>query len=109
MGAAISKSDVVGRLRQNQADIKALGVKRLDLFGSFVHDEQDGESDVDLLVEFEADRKTFDNFMELSFLLEDMLRRSVELATTESLSPYIGPRILEEVEYVRLKSGSWTT
>lgn len=100
MEAALSRSDVVGRLQENRAGIEALGVRRLGLFGSFVRDEQDKESDVDLLVEFEAGKKTFDNFMELSFLLEEVLQRRVELVTTESLSPYIGPRILEEVEYV---------
>jgi len=34
--------------------------------------------------------------------LEDLLGRPVELVTPESLSPYIGPRIIEEVEYVSL-------
>lgn len=43
---------------------------------------------------------TFDNFMEVSFLLEDLLGRKVELVTPESLSPYIGPHILREVESV---------
>jgi predicted nucleotidyltransferase len=56
-------------------------------------------SDVDVLVEFEQDRKTFDNFIQLSFLLEDLFQRRVELVTIESLSPYIGPHILSEVEY----------
>lgn len=40
--------------------------------------------------------------MQLVFLLEDILKRQVELVTVESLSPYIGPHILKEVEYVPL-------
>jgi predicted nucleotidyltransferase len=51
---------------------------------------------VDLLVEFEPERKTFDNFMALCFFLEDLLGRPVEIVTTEALSPFIGPRILDE-------------
>ena len=89
-------------LRENQARIKALGVKRLGLFGSFVHSRQRGKSDVDLLVEFEPDQKSFDHFMELSFSLEDLLQRRVELVTPEALSPHIGPHILSEVEYAAL-------
>ncbi len=89
-------------LRQNQARIRALGVKRLGLFGSFVHSRQRGKSDVDLLVEFEPDQKSFDHFTELSFLLEDLLQRRVELVTPEALSPHIGPHILSEVEYAAL-------
>ena len=44
--------------------------------------------------------KTFDNFIQLSFLLEDLFKRRVELVTAESLSPHIGPFIMSEVEYV---------
>jgi predicted nucleotidyltransferase len=40
--------------------------------------------------------------MELSFLLEEILQHRVELVMVESLSPYIGPHILKEVEYAAL-------
>ncbi len=57
-----------------------------------------------MLVEFAPGRKTFDNFMQLAFYLEELFGRKVELLTPESLSPYLGPRILREVEYVSLRS-----
>ena len=38
--------------------------------------------------------------MQLAFLLEELLQRRVELVTREALSPHIGPKILDEVEYV---------
>ncbi len=41
-------------------------------------------------------------FMEASLFLEDLLQHRVELVTIESLSPYIGPHILKEVEYAAL-------
>jgi len=53
-------------------------------------------------VDFSPGKKTFDAFMELSFLLEEILQHRVELVTVESLSPYLGPHILEEVEYASL-------
>ncbi|NJL28878.1 MAG: nucleotidyltransferase family protein [Thermoanaerobaculia bacterium] len=97
-----TKEDVFQRLAEHKAEIRALGVRRLGLFGSFVRGEQRSHSDVDLLVEFERGDKSFDRFMHLSFLLEDLLGRTVELVTTEALSPYIGPHVLEEVEYAPL-------
>jgi hypothetical protein len=36
--------------------------------------------------------------MDLSFFLENLLGRKVELVTLQSLSPYINPHILKEVE-----------
>jgi predicted nucleotidyltransferase len=95
-----SKQDILFQLRRHQALIRQLGVKILGLFGSFLHGQHDPDSDIDLLVEFEPGQKTFDNFMQLSFLLEDSLQRSVELVTPESLSPYLRPHILQEVEDV---------
>jgi predicted nucleotidyltransferase len=95
-----TKKDIVALIQANQAQIETLGVKKLGLFGSFIRNQQHSESDIDLLVEFEPGQKTFDNFIQLSFLLEDILDRSVELVTVESLSPYLAPYISQEVEYV---------
>ncbi|GAB4469791.1 MAG: hypothetical protein OHK0037_28210 [Elainellaceae cyanobacterium] len=59
---------------------------------------------MDILVAFDPDQKTFDNFIHLSFFLEDLFGRAVDLITVESLSPYIGPHILDEVEYLELET-----
>ncbi len=55
---------------------------------------------MDLLVEFLPGRKTFDNFIAVCELLEETLHRRVEVLTPESLSPHIGPHILQEAEDV---------
>lgn len=102
MAAVQTNRDVFSRLREHRGAIRSLGVGRLGVFGSFTRNEQHDESDVDVLVEFEKGEKSFDRFMELAFLLEDILQRRVELVTTEALSPYLGPRILAEVQDVPL-------
>jgi uncharacterized protein len=99
-----TKQDVLDRLRSNNQTLRRFGVARVGLFGSFVRDEASADSDVDLLVEFQPEREKFDNFMELGFFLEDLLGRRVETITPESLSPYLGPHILREVEDVDLAS-----
>ena len=81
-------------------ELRARGVKRLALFGSFARNTQHADSDVDLLVEFATGQKTFDNFIAVCDLLEESLGRRVELLTPESLSPHIGPHILQEAEDV---------
>lgn len=94
-----TKQQVMQLLQQHQAELQGFGVKRCGLFGSFVRGEANAESDVDILVEFEPELKTFRNFMHLADWLEDLFGREVDLVTTESLSPFIGPHILREVEY----------
>ena len=98
--AAPTKHDLLLLLHANENTIRSFGVRRLGLFGSFRRDEAQSDSDVDLLVEFQPGETSFDHFMGLSLFCEDLLRRRVEIVTPNSLSPYLGPRILEEVEYV---------
>jgi uncharacterized protein len=100
-----TKHDLIERLKSQRAAIRATGVRRIGLFGSFLQDAPCADSDVDLIVEFDPARKSFDNYWRLAELLELEFRRLVDLLTPESLSPYIGPRILAEVEYVPL--GEW--
>jgi predicted nucleotidyltransferase len=95
-----TKDDILNAIREKVGQFHTLGVKRLGLFGSFVRGEPSTKSDVDILVEFEKGQKTFDHFMQLSFMLEEIFQRRVEIVTPESLSPHIGPHILREVEYV---------
>ncbi len=97
-----SKAEVIERLQGAKEDLASFGVKGLGLFGSLVTGQHSAASDVDILVEFAPDRHTFDDFMDLSFFLEELLGRRVELVTPESLSPHIGPHILREVERVHV-------
>jgi len=99
-----TKENVLELIRSNQDKIRSYGVRKLGLFGSFVRGEQKPESDIDLLVEFQQDKKSFDNFIQLAFFLEEILERRVELITIDALSPYIGPHIIKEVEYVNFSS-----
>jgi len=100
--AVDTKASIFQLLASNRERLHSLGVLRLGLFGSFVRGQQHPASDIDVLVEFQPERKSFDNFMALSLFLEDLLQRPVEVLTLESLSPHIGPRILKEVEYAAL-------
>jgi uncharacterized protein len=97
MNPVENKIEIEERIRSERQKLVSLGVKSIGIFGSFARGEQKQTSDVDFFVEFEPSKHKFDNFMEVSFLLEDLLGRKVEIVTPESLSPYIGPHILREV------------
>jgi predicted nucleotidyltransferase len=93
---ALTRDEAIRRLQTVESEIRRLGVRRLALFGSVLRNEARPDSDVDVLVEFAPTEKTFDRFMALADLLEDTLEHRVEVVTTESLSPFIGPHILAE-------------
>ena len=65
-----NKEMLLQRLLDHQKEIRSFGVSRLGIFGSFAKGTSiRPNSDVEFFVEFEKDKKTFDNFMGLSFYL----------------------------------------
>ena len=82
--------------------LAASGVVRLGVFGSFARDEATPDSDVDILVAFQPEQRTFDDLFKVGEALEGVFHRRVDLVTEDSLSPHLGPRILKEVKYVDL-------
>ena len=97
-----TKKEFLNALSKNREMIKLFGVTSLGIFGSFSKGKIKDSSDVDLLVDFDPAKKSFDNFMDLSFFLEGIFGRKVEIVTTQSLSKFIGPHILNEVQNVSL-------
>ena len=100
----LTKDSVIGAIKKSTLELRSFGVKSIGLFGSFVRSQSSTDSDVDILVEFDTGKRTYDNFIDTCFLLEDLFGRRVELVTIDSLSPYIKPYVLKEVEYVPLSA-----
>jgi predicted nucleotidyltransferase len=97
-----TKKEAVNIIQGNTEMIKAYGVKKIGIFGSFAKRTQHNKSDIDILVEFRDGQKIFDNYIELKFLLERLFRRKVDLVIKDALRPRIKPYINKEVEYARL-------
>ena len=88
-------------MRTHKPQLASFGVNRIGLFGSYVRNEQQSQSDIDILVDFEPEKETFDNFMNLFDYLEKLFENEkIEVVTVNGLSPYIGKHILKEVNYV---------
>lgn len=98
--APLTREQAIDSIVSAEPDIRTLGVQRLALFGSVLRNQARPDSDVDILVQFQPGAKTFARFLALAELLEERLGRRVELVTIESLSPFLGPRILAEAEDV---------
>jgi predicted nucleotidyltransferase len=95
----LTHQNILKKIEENIGKIKTYGVKKIGLFGSFIRNEQNAESDVDILVEFEEEKKTFDNYMDLKFFLENLFNHKVDLVVTEAIKPDLKPYILEKVKY----------
>ncbi len=97
----LTKRNIIQSLQANRSRISALGVKEVGLFGSYARGEETSISDIDILIDFYPEKENFDNLMALFDLFERLFKnQKIEVVTKNGLSPYIGPQILKEVQYV---------
>lgn len=86
-------------IQTHLAELLALGARRLGVFGSFARGEERDDSDVDIYVEFDDAKRTYDNFFALHERLEKLLGRRVDLVTDKSLNETKARLILPTVRY----------
>jgi len=87
-------------IKENRKELEEkFGLKAIGIFGSYVRGEQLRDSDIDMLVEIERPMG-FIKFIKLENHLSQILGVKVDLVTKKALKPYIGKRILQEVQYV---------
>jgi len=108
MSAAVPAPEIVRLTRQRllvlMSDrlpemVRLFDVMHLRLFGSAARDELRDDSDVDVLVEFNA-AATYSRYMGLKFYLEDLLGRRVDLVTTKGLRQEFRLTVEQEAIFV---------
>jgi predicted nucleotidyltransferase len=90
----MSAHEVLRIIEENAPAIRALGVRSLALFGSAARGAAREDSDLDFVVEFDA--KTFDAYMDLKALLEQLLGRRVDLVLRDALKPRLRESVLSQ-------------
>jgi hypothetical protein len=83
------KSKIVEVLRKNK-------VVRAGVFGSYSRGEQKKDSDIDIAVEINDNTMSLIGFIRLIRLLEELLKRKVDLVEYSAIKPRIKERILKE-------------
>jgi len=93
------RDEILRILAEHPIELNHAGVRTLACFGSVARDEARPDSDIDLLVEF-AGRPSFARYMELKFLLENLLGRRVDLVTPKAIRPQMRAGIEREMIHV---------
>lgn len=91
----MNRADVIHALTKLKPQLRAqFGVRELALFGSAARDELRSDSDIDVLVEFDAPA-TSSRYFGVQFAIEDALAMPVDLVTEKALRaelrPYVEP------------------
>ena len=89
--------EIENLLSQNKAELgRRFNVGEMAVFGSYARNEQNKESDIDILVDFKEPIGLL-RFIELENYLSDLLGVKVEVVTRKALKPRIGKYILQEL------------
>ena len=95
------KEQVLRTLTDTKESIcERFGVIDMAVFGSYVRDEQNKRSDIDIFVELKPEYKTFDNYMELKFFLSKIVGGKVDLVLKESIKEAFKFNIIKEAIHV---------
>jgi uncharacterized protein len=96
-----TQDHIISTIEKHKTGLAPFGVRKVGLFGSYARNEQTQNSDIDILVDLDPEKETFDNFMSICDYIDQLFNgEKVEVVTRSGLSKYIGPKILSEVKYV---------
>jgi predicted nucleotidyltransferase len=98
-----TREQITKSLQENRAYLRSeFGVEKIGLFGSYGKGTADGDSDIDLVIEFA--RPIGFRFVVLAEYLEKLLGAPVDILTPEGVNgirvPHVATEIQESVVYV---------
>lgn len=97
----MNTEEIIIKLKNHKSTIvNKYNTQTLGLFGSYVENNQNDLSDIDILVSFKKGNKDFFNFLNLKYYLEELFKTEVDLVNKDSLKPALKDRILKQVKYV---------
>jgi uncharacterized protein len=96
---SLTAETVLQALREQPQLLETFQIKSLALFGSVARNQATAASDLDFLVEFDAD-PTLTLYMNLKFFLEDLFQRNVDLVIKTDIKPQIRETVTQEAIHV---------
>ena len=95
----LTKNEILSKLTELKPVLyRDYNVKEIGLFGSYSDNEQNEDSDIDILVEFE--KPIGWKFFTLEKYLEDIFNRKVDLVTKKALKKQLKDRIINQTLFL---------
>lgn len=95
-----NKTELLNFLREHKNELKdKFGIKNIALFGSFARDEQNEDSDIDIVI-VDIEKKDYFNRINAKYFLEEQLKKSVDIGYLDSMRSFLRKRIEKEMIYV---------
>ena len=89
-------------ISEHRRELASFGIRRVGIFGSTALGTATPKSDIDVLLDFDPQKKTYRNFLGGTAYLESLLDRPVDPVTPQALSPHIRPSVERDITYVQI-------
>ena len=96
----MDRHDVIAKLKENEAALRAQGVAHAALFGSMARGDQRSDSDIDILIELDpAARVTMFDYVDIKDYIKGLFHEPVDVVNREGLKPFVRPRAAADAIY----------
>jgi uncharacterized protein len=86
----MEKEDIIARLRQNEAELRAKGVTHAALFGSRARGDARPDSDTDILIDIDPKvQMSVYDYVGLKRYIASLFDGEVDVINREALKPYV--------------------
>ncbi len=96
----MQRDEIIEKLKEREAELRAHGVTHAALFGSVARNEQNAESDIDILVDLDPEIiVTMYDYSGLKDYIAGLFKDPVDVVYREALKPRMRPRATADAIY----------
>jgi predicted nucleotidyltransferase len=92
--------DIIARLRENEAALRARGVSHAALFGSRARGDSRPDSDTDIMIEIDPDAPVgVYEYVRIKEYIASLFEGRVDVVDRDGLKPYVRPAVTVDAIY----------
>jgi uncharacterized protein len=96
----MDRREILAKLRENEAALRARGVAHAALFGSYARGDNGPDSDIDILIDIAPQAPVgLWEYVDIVQYLEDLFLNPVDIANRSRLKPHVRPSAEREALY----------